>query len=50
MLGALRDTPYERAAREWKADPRAAAKSSLACRSCHEPGRLADRLEMLKTQ
>jgi hypothetical protein len=48
MLTLLRDTPYEASAREWKRDPGVAATGKLVCRSCHEPGRLADRLELLK--
>jgi tetratricopeptide (TPR) repeat protein len=48
MLQVLRDTPYEAVAKEWKSNPDAARTGSITCQSCHEPGRLADRLEMLK--
>jgi hypothetical protein len=47
MLAVLKETPYEGAAREWKSNPQAAATGNLTCRSCHEPGRLADRLKGL---
>jgi hypothetical protein len=50
MLEVLRDTPYEPVAREWKTNPAAARTGSITCQGCHEPGRLADRLEMLKKQ
>jgi hypothetical protein len=48
ILIALRDTPYERVAKQWKANPEAAAKTSITCVTCHEPGRLAARLTALK--
>jgi tetratricopeptide (TPR) repeat protein len=44
MLELLKNTPYERAAQRWKDDPQAAAISSIACKSCHAPGRLAARI------
>jgi hypothetical protein len=46
MVTLMRDTPYETAARQWKADP-AAASSAITCLSCHDAGRLAPRLEAL---
>jgi hypothetical protein len=48
MLTVLVDTPYEAVAKQWKADPAIAATTNLACKSCHNPGRLANRLEALK--
>jgi tetratricopeptide (TPR) repeat protein len=44
ILEVLRDTPYEGAARQWKKDPNSAGTSTLACMTCHEPGRLVARL------
>jgi hypothetical protein len=46
MLTLLHDTPYESVAREWKANPESRTQR-LACRSCHEAGRLEDRLAAL---
>ncbi|HEU4386986.1 MAG TPA: hypothetical protein VFV34_04250, partial [Blastocatellia bacterium] len=50
MLTVLRDTPYEPVAREWKSNPAAAAKTSIACRSCHDAGRLSARMAALSTK
>ncbi len=47
MLELLRDTPYESVAKQWKKSPESAAKSSLACMTCHEAGRLNARLAAL---
>ena len=47
ILTVLRDTPYESIAKKWKADPKAAANTSIACITCHEPGRLAARVNAL---
>ena len=40
MLTVLADTPYEKMARQWKADPASAATTNLTCKNCHSPGRL----------
>ena len=48
MLVLLQGTPYEATARQWKSDPAAAASTKLTCKNCHNPGRLAARLEALK--
>jgi hypothetical protein len=48
MLLVLVDTPYERTARTWKADPASAATSNLTCKNCHGPGRLAARVKALE--
>src|SRR5262245_9040382 len=41
MLVVLQNTPYEATARKWKEQPESAAASTVACKTCHEPGRLA---------
>lgn len=48
ILTLLHDTPYEPIAKQWKANPKSAANSTLACMTCHESGRLAARLATLK--
>jgi hypothetical protein len=50
MLSLLRDTPYEPVAKAWKANPQAAANTSLACMSCHDAGRLNARLTALNSK
>ncbi len=47
ILAVLPDTPYEPIAKKWKENPKAAESSSIACMTCHEPGRLEDRLTKL---
>lgn len=47
MLTVLAGTRYEPMAQQWKADPSSAATSNLTCKNCHNPGRLAARLEAL---
>jgi hypothetical protein len=47
MLSLLQGTPYEAMAKQWKANPAAAADTSLTCKNCHNPGRLASRLAAL---
>ena len=37
-------TPYEKAAKEWKANPGSAATTNVTCKTCHGPGRLSARL------
>ena len=41
MLPLVKGTPYEATALQWKADPASAARSNLACKGCHDRGRLA---------
>jgi hypothetical protein len=48
MLTVMADTPYEVMAKQWKSDPTSAATTNLTCKNCHNPGRLANRLEALK--
>ena len=47
ILAVLPDTPYELIAKKWKENPKAADNSSIACMTCHEPGRLEDRMTKL---
>ena len=47
MLTLLAGTPYEAAAKQWKADPASAASSNVTCKTCHSPGRLENRIEAL---
>jgi len=48
IIEVLPDTGYDRVAKEWKADPTAAAKGNISCKSCHNDGRLAQRLAKFK--
>jgi tetratricopeptide (TPR) repeat protein len=41
MITLLPDTAYQAAAKQWKEKP---GSVTLTCKSCHAPGRLADRL------
>ena len=50
MLELLPNTPYEATAKQWKADPASARTSSLTCKNCHNPGRLASRLKALEVR
>jgi tetratricopeptide (TPR) repeat protein len=43
ILALLPNTPYEPIAKQWKKEPEAAASISIACLTCHAPGRLAAR-------
>ncbi len=47
MLVAMQGTPYEATAKQWKADPAAAANSTLTCKNCHNAGRLSARVAEL---
>lgn len=47
ILAMLRDTPYEPMAKKWKANPEAAATTSLTCMNCHDAGRLSARVASL---
>jgi tetratricopeptide (TPR) repeat protein len=44
ILAVLADTPYEPMAKKWKANPEAAASTSLTCMNCHDAGRLSARI------
>jgi tetratricopeptide (TPR) repeat protein len=37
ILALLPDTPYEPIAKQWKKEPEAAARTSIACLTCHGP-------------
>jgi tetratricopeptide (TPR) repeat protein len=50
ILTLLRGTPYEPVARQWKENPQAAAGTTIACRTCHEAGRLSARLTALNNK
>lgn len=50
IVDSLPGSPYEARAQKWLDQPDYAAKSSLGCQTCHEPGRLKNRLEALKKQ
>ena len=39
---ALEGTPYAPLLSKWKADPGLSDRSNIACKSCHEPGKLAN--------
>jgi hypothetical protein len=47
MLALLQGTAYEVTAKQWKANPTVAANTTLTCKNCHNPGRLAPRLAAL---
>ena len=47
MLTLLPNTPFEKTAKEWKANPASAATSNLTCKNCHAPGRLSAKLAAL---
>ena len=44
----LPGSPYEAVANKWRSDPAFADRSSLACKTCHDPGRLENRLKALE--
>ena len=48
IIEVLPDTGYERIAKQWKADPSMAAKGNISCKSCHNEGRLSERVAKLK--
>jgi tetratricopeptide (TPR) repeat protein len=48
IIEVLPDTGYERVAKQWKADPAAAGKGNISCKSCHNEGRLSERLAKLQ--
>ena len=47
IIAVLADTPYERMAKRWKANPTVAASASITCLTCHDAGRLAARVSAL---
>lgn len=48
IVALLPGTGYEKVAKEWKADPAAAAKGNISCKTCHNAGRLENKLAQLK--
>jgi len=50
MLTVLAETPFEKTARQWKANPSSAAGSNLTCKNCHAAGRLSARIAALDKQ
>ena len=48
MLTMLANTPFEKTAQQWKADPASAATTNLTCKNCHAPGRLSAKLAALR--
>ena len=47
IIAVLADTPYERMAKRWKANPTVAASASITCLTCHDAGRLTARVSAL---
>jgi hypothetical protein len=47
MLVSLAGTPYEATAKQWRQNPQIQGTTSLACKNCHNDGRLADTLARL---
>ena len=47
ILAVLGGTPYEAAAKKWKANPESSASTSITCMTCHDNGRLAPTLSRL---
>jgi hypothetical protein len=43
-LLAMSGTPYEKLAKEWKANPASASTTNLTCKTCHNAGRLSAKL------
>ena len=50
MLEVLANTPYEATAKQWKADPASAKTTTLTCKNCHNPGRLAAKVKALEAR
>jgi hypothetical protein len=50
IIAVLGNTPYERMAKRWKANPAVASSASITCLSCHDAGRLAARVSALNTK
>ncbi|MEP6757082.1 MAG: hypothetical protein ABJA67_16365, partial [Chthonomonadales bacterium] len=48
IIKTMPDSEYAVEAKAWKADPKAAAKSTTACLSCHDTGRLGVKIAELK--
>lgn len=48
MLTAMKGTPYEATAQQWKDNPSSAATTRVTCKACHNPGRLSATLASLQ--
>jgi hypothetical protein len=48
MLTAMKGTPYEATAQQWKDNPSSAATTKVTCKACHNPGRLSATLAALQ--
>ncbi len=47
IISTMPNTPYESVAKQWKANPKAAADNSITCLTCHDSGRLSARIASL---
>ncbi len=50
IIEMLPDTGYAQMAEKWKADPSSAATTNLSCKSCHNAGRLNERMAALEAK
>ena len=48
IIEVLPDSQYESVAKQWKADPLAAATGNISCKYCHDAGRLSARIARLE--
>ena len=49
ILAMLPNTPYEARARKWKENPELAGRTTIACMTCHEDGKLETRRRVLNS-
>lgn len=47
IVKSMPESPYQRTAAQWLANPEATNRSRLVCQTCHDPGRLEARLNTL---
>src|SRR5262245_10093408 len=47
IVELMKNTPYESVAKEWKKNPENTGKSQLTCLTCHDAGRLSNRMSEL---
>jgi len=48
IVDTMPRTPYQARAQKWLDEPQTASKSAIICQTCHEPGRLKNRLAAAK--
>ena len=48
IVDTMPGTPYQARAQKWLDEPETAGKSAIVCQTCHEPGRLKNRLAAAK--